>query len=851
MDTSEGYSLSEKAVVDEANLRDEYYWKLVADFIGPQSGEGLDLEQEPCRNRLLIQVGLLREDNNFPWVSIVDWLKKLFPAHKTSDFRRLIERGITTTLSLLGDSRLTFLELAVNFDFVGPICDSIGIERKDLLELKDFSERAQLMEVTNGLVLELDDFIQRENLGPVVIIHWLKNFDSDFCRNGEYSKVLSELKARIKTLRLYCNNSEMKSRRNRRYVANETLLLSPFDLMSLEETQEGPNKAQPVHKRRKKEHPVFKPVTVKEEPEDHEIIEEQMVMTESNTEQNMPDSQDQDIATDLEHISHYDESLTFLDIAIESVLKLSSVYNGITEECQGVCLDLLKNQFTFMRKEKPAVEEFEKTLYRISLGTPVEFIHHNANFIAELHQLIEEQILSLEKEIVQKTGSKLGRDKLPKFHSFVNYEESATSRYIHMACAMLSPKYPDNATFRKHWLAFCSEKKNPSELMEDPTTRINNYFEASAGLIHHFKEIGLFFSDMLALESDKNPNIVLESVATDANDSIIQSFVCVLALIYCKIIGPYWQLLKSAATFTMYPTYLLWLYQAFLDWSKDPTTMLEPYPKSNVFAMVPISEKTYTGVFKFCGYGPTNRELIKVSLKHAVKVIAAAADKHLKNYLPGGKYTQVPSPEMCRKLTRCNFSALMEENPFGQSFFDRKRKTESDASSAGSEVEEENTKSQYVQEHVDDRHYTNSGVVEGEEQSHSLKGRRQVRFPEIMDKDYIIETVKSNGGPCRTQGDVEKMMLRFERMSRAEKVECIRCEVLYQKMILNNTSPYLDGPDGSATTISARLKRALPRVKPGFSLVLAPKLVQKVPKNPRPKVEKAKVNLEPTQLQQS
>ncbi|XP_072304245.1 uncharacterized protein [Eucyclogobius newberryi] len=842
MDVSEDYSLSGKAVVDEANLRDEYYWKLVADFIGPQSGEGLDLEQGPCRNRVLIQVGLLREDNNFPWGSIVKWLKNIFPAHKTADFRRLIERGVASALSLLGDSRQTFLEEAVNFDFVGPICDSIGIERKDLLELRDFSERAQLIEVTNGLVLELDDFVQRENIAPIAIIHWLINFDSNFCKNAEYSTVLSELKTRIKTLKMYCSNSETKSRRNRRYVANETLLLSPFDLMSLEDSKEESNQSQPVSKRRKKEdQPILKPVTVKEEPEDYEITEEQSVLSESDIKQN---SQDEDKANDLEEKDYYDESLTLLDIAVESVHKLSRVYRGVTEECQGVCLNLLKKQFTLMRQEKPAADEFEKTLsehpFRVSLGTPVEFIHHNANFIVELHQLVEEQILYLEKEVIQKTGSKLGRDKMPKFHSLVNFKESATSRYIHMACALLSPKSLDNSAFRKHWLAFCVEKGNPSELMEESTTRISNYFEASAGLTHHHKEVGLFFSDMLALESETDPNIILESIANDASDSIIQSFVCVLALIYCKILGPYFQLLKSAATFTMYPTYLLWLYQTFLDWSKEPATLLEPYPKSNVFAMIPTTEKIYSGVFSFCSHAHTNRELIRASLKRVVKVIAAATDKHLNNYLPGGKYSHVPSPEMCRILSRCTFSALMAENPFGQTFFYKKRQANSDTSSAGSEDEEDDTKSQHVQEHVKNRR-NETEVVEIEKKTNP-KGRRQICFPEIMDKDYIIEMVKKNGGPCRTRDDAEKMMLRFASMNRAQKMECIRCEVFYQKMILKNTSPSLNDTQGNSTTLASRLKMALPRVKPGFSLVLAPKLG--CPKK-YPKQQQAAADIQP------
>lgn len=823
MDEAVDNSLSDKDVVTEANLRDEYYWKLVADFIGPQSGEGLDLDHGICRNRVLIQVGLLKEDNNFPWMTIIEWLKKIFPAHKTADFRRLIQRGIASTLSLLGDSRLSFLELAVNFDFVGPICDSIGIERQDLLKLNDFSERAQLIEVTNGLVLELDEFIQRENLAPIVIIHWLKNFDPEFCKNDEYTKVFAGLKAKVKTLKMYCSSSETKSRRNRRYVAIESLLLSPFDLSSLEEPLE---ETKIVFKKRKKEEQhIFKPITIKEEPRCYEITEELTVVQENNIKQNAlkeESSQDQDKTNNLEIIGDYDKSSTLLDIAVAAVQKLSNFYDGITEECKEVSLEVLKKQYTLMRQEKPELAEFEKNLaensHRISLGTPVEFIHHNANFIAEIHKVVEEQIMSLEKEVIQTSGSKLGRDKLPKFKSFVNFAESATSRYIHMACALLSPKSQHNRTFRKHWLAFCQEKKNPSELMEESTNRISNYFEASAGLIHHYKEVGPFFSDMLALESDTCPNISLESVTTDANDSIIQSLVCVLALIYCKILGPYWKLLKSAATFTMYPTYLLWLYQRFLNWTKEPATMLEPEARMNVFAMTPFSERTYSGVFSFCRYWPTNRELIRVSLKRVVKAISTAAENHLRDYLPGGKYSQVPSPELSHKLSRCTFSVLMAEGHF-QTFSEIKKQVDSDASFASSEEEDVDEKDEYVQEEV---HAGINESVEEVEKPQPAK-KRIVSFPEITDKDYVIRMVMRNGGPCRTREDFEKMMLRFERMPRVEKTECIRCEVLYQIMILNNPSPHLIDSVGKPTTNPARLNMALPRVKPGFSLVLEPK----------------------------
>ncbi|GAA6233261.1 uncharacterized protein LOC108899138 [Lates japonicus] len=234
MEEGRDFSLCGKAVVTEANLRDEYYWKLVADFIGPQSGEGLELEQAPCRNRLLIQVGLMREDNNFPWIAIVDWLKRIFPRHQSADFRRLIERGVATTLSLGSEVRLTFLESDVNFNFVGPICDSIGVERQHLLEMRDFSERAQSIEVTNGLILELSNFVAREKIAPVVIVTWLRNFNPEFCKKGDIQKAYKVIRSKIKKLKQCCRNSETRS--HRRNAAMENLLQSPFELVRKKKT---------------------------------------------------------------------------------------------------------------------------------------------------------------------------------------------------------------------------------------------------------------------------------------------------------------------------------------------------------------------------------------------------------------------------------------------------------------------------------------------------------------------------------------------------------------------------------------------------------------------------------------
>ncbi|XP_014844861.1 PREDICTED: uncharacterized protein LOC106919170 [Poecilia mexicana] len=843
MEEGQDFSLHGKAVVNDANLRDEYYWKLIADFIGPQTGEGLDLNQGPCKNRLMIQVGLLREDNNFPWLAITEWLKKIFPAHQSADFRCLIERGIATTLSLGIEARFVFLDSDVNFNFVGPICDSIGVERQHLLELRDFSERARSIEVTNGLIVELSNFVAREKISPVVIVSWLRNFNPEYCKSGAIQKAYKLLRSRIKKLKIYCRNYETRS--HRKNAAIEKVLQSPFELV--------PKKLPKIFVKKRLRREDYERVTVKEEDECSEISQGEG-----------PEARREEVGTTLQRgnadaggeddgktsSSDCGESLTLLDIAMLSVQKLSSVYGGKTEACKSVSLDLLKNHYALTYKEHPAMEEFEKKVNSVrketSLVHPVVFLNYNANYLVDLHDAVEAQIMSFEKEIILSTGVKLGRDNLPKFKNFVSLPESATSRYIHMACDILSPISPEKPNYRKHWVAFCEEKGNPSRLAVNQSNRLNNYFEAAAGLIHHHKETALFFADLLSIANDPCPNIILESVAADANDSMIQSFVCVVAIIYCKILGPYWQLLKSGGEYAFFSQFLLCLYQRFIDWSKDPSMLLAPEEDSNVFLQFPLQEKIFTGVFSFCGEWHTNRDLIRACLKRTIKVIAAVTEEHLKNFLPGGMFSQIPSTDVCLELVSCTFSVLMAEYPFGHAYPYRKKRPDklsktSSKSQLDSSQEDEGISGNSSDEASRSRN--GSQFSQKEEQSpQARKGYRRVpeeEQEENMDRDYIIATVTRNGGPCKTQQDIEKMLLRFDGKSRLEKREGLRCEILYQKMVLNNTNPHLDHHCLNSTQMALKLKFALPRVKPGYSLVLAPRKTKLRPSGRRAAVDQA------------
>lgn len=191
----------------------------------------------------------------------------------------------------------------------------------------------------------------------------------------------------------------------------------------------------------------------------------------------------------------------------------------------------------------------------------------------------------------------------------------------------------------------------------------------------------------------------------------------------------------------------------------------------------------------------------------------------------------------------------MAEYPFGHTYpYKRKRPEKSskysvdENLSSGSSQEDKYCQSASSDESSDD---SDSSILEVRRSTSKETRSPQMRkgyaskiekaikvyeeIEENMDRDYIIAQVNRNGGPCKTQQDVDKMMLRFDGKSRAEKREALRCEIVYQKMILNNANSHLDMVFHNSTQMALKLKLALPRVKPGYSIVLAPRKTKKKP----------------------
>ncbi|KAI5608014.1 riboflavin transporter 1 isoform X1, partial [Silurus asotus] len=796
-------------------------------FLGSQTGESLDLDENPCTNRLLVQVGLLREDNNVSWVNVVKWLQKIFPMFQSADFRGLIERNTETAMSLTGDARESFLASNANFEFVGPICDSIGISRTDLLEMSDFSDRAKLTDVTNGLILELTSFIDREKIDPVVLVSWLYNFDSAFCSDGKINKANKILQASLNWFRIQCRKNQ--TRRNRSNGLYEEFLRSPFDLNPDPEEDSEFSRVSTVkgHVKRKlkllQRNQHFQSPKIKEEHEPFDI-------SDSRTEHK------QNIDVLLRHRKNTYETqddtgdcLSILDISVLSLQKLTEMYGGRTDGADLVSVDLLKNQFALMLKEDFNMQSLNKKVLAYNspenqpVVPPLHFLHCNTHFLLNLINAIEKQIMSFEREIENTTGDKLGRDKNPKFKGFLNFEESAVTRYISMACEILCPRGESRNNYRKHWLAFCIERNDPSRLPVNQSNRFINYFEAAAALVHHYSDVALFVSDLQLLKDDAN--IFLESISSDANDEALQALVCVVAIVYCKVLGPFWQLLKSETHYVLFPKYLFCLYKKLLEWSQDASVLLQPEAVTNVFLQVPMQEKNFPGVFSFCHRNVNTQygALIKECLQRMMKVIASVIEENLKDFLPGGLYCKDPSGELMEQFTSCTLSQLMGEYPFGHAYPYSKHRPDkvqvqnkdsvadtscgNAAASSPKGVETRSVSKHYV---TFDRANLRPLTKMKKTRLSKLAKKRRQKLKEQNYKKTIIASVTKNGGPCKRAQDVDQLLKRMEGAHHAQKREAVRCELNFQKFVLGCRDKQLDRLGFSLSDLVNKLKAILP-----------------------------------------
>ncbi|XP_028673851.1 solute carrier family 52, riboflavin transporter, member 2 isoform X1 [Erpetoichthys calabaricus] len=459
-----------------------------------------------------------------------------------------------------------------------------------------------------------------------------------------------------------------------------------------------------------------------------------------------------------------EESITFLDFCILTFEKLSSVFGRNPDYYNRVSQELLKKQFLLMSNFDSVIKDFSEKVgvcqpNHFKVPSVLQFMNINIHYLLALRRAADQEIKAFEKEVAIITGERLGRDKNPKFANFVNFSESSVERYIHMACDILNSYSGQKYGCKKEWSAFCEVNGKTSKVISARSNRFVHFFEGAAALMHHYVDIATFFTESY---NSGTRNVIQESVQDDLFDETLQSLLCVLALVYLKVIGPYWQLLTSKAKYIDFRKYVQSLYQKLYEWSSDATPLLfKKFTDDNVFHRFLFPEEEhYYGVFSFCN--PKNQyfPFIAKCLERVMKSFVSVTVKYLADFLPGGIYDHEPSTDACAKLKFCQLQHLMGNYPYGHHYSDTYRMPP-------------NSK---LQRNCYTSCMENSQVL-----------NCKVLPQEFQNSAMIVSTVVSNGGPCKTKRDVDNLLFRLEGASLAKKLEAIQMQINYQKNILGVT----------------------------------------------------------------
>ncbi|XP_041105202.1 uncharacterized protein LOC121315200 [Polyodon spathula] len=850
-----------------AELRNDYYSKLQDVFLGTAKGNNQNTLLVPHNNRMLLQIGLLKEENQVAWKYVQDWLEALFPKYRSARLRSLIEKASVSALRLNAEERAMFLEEEVNLEYVGPVCDSLGIRRTDLLECTDLSEKIPPGDpVTNALLLEWDSFVRKEKIDPSVIVTWLKNFHSQFCSDGNTHKAYKTLQLQIQKIKLdYRMHQKNKYKKNSlfsdflqaefipipsaseggvidgklwngglkkknfgsKWIANKmrSRKIRNSELANgiADKTYNPPNlhvRGTELYQNRSE---ILSHHKTEQNLKSQSISGQYPYLTTKPIPQSSPwasqpngaycnDAFDQHTSVESKesvNVIHCSEAkeqaLTLLDVSILAFQKLSGVYGTETELSNQVFKELLRKHFVLMSDYTNVMKTFNDRVSLCQQGqpgipSPLHFLGCNAHYLLGLSHAAEKETLSFENEILAVTGEKLGRDKNLKFTNFLNFSESASARYIRMACDVLNPRGEEKFGCRKEWLAFCEANGKASKVPSGRSNRFNSFFEGAAALIHHHVDIVAFFSDEHVL---KRLNVVQESVRDDVQDPILQALVCVFAVIYHQVIGPYWQFLKSNTEYLDFHKYIQRLHQKLNEWSLDATPLLLPeLGDTNIFHQFLLHEGSFDGLFSYCNPDNPYFTLIKKALEQIMKSFVAVTRRELSDFLPGGVHSKEPMPELRAKMRNCQLAQLMGEYPFGHTYTDKYRKPNNSLNDQGPLHSPSRTSGQTG------RHKKRMQLS-----SREMNPMQEKQLLDISNKTKIIAAVVRNGGPCKTKRDVDYLLSTLEGASHSKKREAIRLQISYQKIVLGLKNKNLTHIGFSLKDMVDKLKSVLAEEK--------------------------------------
>ncbi|KAL8615928.1 hypothetical protein ACOMHN_034604 [Nucella lapillus] len=352
-----------------------------------------------------------------------------------------------------------------------------------------------------------------------------------------------------------------------------------------------------------------------------------------------------------------EDSETLLEVTIQMLQELSDVYAAEeTNDRKEEVFNALLTKLTSCMSDRVAVMKLFSTklsdFLQSTLGQEVtlHFLKCNAHFLLGLSRSCETSLKTLEEEMTEQLGRKLGRDTHHKFQRFRG-NERATARVIRLASSLLGPRGDEKNGCRAEWLAFL---KNKSLLTSYRSNRFNCFFLSAAAVVHHQHDMKNFLHGGLLGHS----NLKIESLAEDLKDDHLLALVCAVALLYFAITGPFWQLLESNTKYFELHTYIQQLERSVEHWRGDASELLDPGFPGVFGGEFCIVSDMKAAVYKFVS---EHTNTVKHALEVLMRDLLVVMRLQLVDFLSGGKYGQAQPPEVMEKLKHCPITNLLDE----------------------------------------------------------------------------------------------------------------------------------------------------------------------------------------------
>ena len=495
-----------------------------------------------------------------------------------------------------------------------------------------------------------------------------------------------------------------------------------------------------------------------------------------------------------------EDSDTLLDVSISLMRELSYIFDeGEQNEIfQGIFTKLfgvMSDRASVNKKFGSDLNNAKKQLFN---STDLHYLYCNAHFLLGLASKCEQLLKKHEILLEEQFGRKLGRARSKKFDHFKS-SESATARLTRLGCDFFGPRGDQKNGCKSQWLAYCVSVGKKSHVSSFRMNRFNNFFEGAGKLYHHYKDIIEFLSNMRA----SGPiNQKLESVFEDITCEIVRALMRALGIIYYKISGPYWLLIKSDTQYVDFFYYVQKMHCSFKEWSVDSSPLLNP----EVECVFPDFSVPKDSVFdSLYGDAQALPEVTKNVLQEILTGFVQVTEKQLVDFLPGGIYGMAPSAEVRKQLKPCPLSNLVSEYAFGDLDYDQQRRRQCSMHhhSTLHMLKNNKTISKWLDQKCENiqgtllnmarrkasnlhmKHKENEKLVRSkllEKMKENVLKREKLLEKKLATKQNITKMVKMQGGPCRCKADLVKLLSKLKTV--AAKKQALIWETKFLKEVI-------------------------------------------------------------------